>query len=252
MDAPESKWFHPDELAASEAAFRSADLDGIDTRNDFGSYKILRHGGSVLESQIDQHNDLDPLPKLFLLSRALPFPRVCKYLDIGCGVGRTLEAAVKLWPQAECWGVDVSADAVEYARRKVPEAHFLQMPFQSHSVLPQSFDVITAFEFYPFTRTGNLEFQEGILRALVRALAPGGLLAVYHAAGNPESLDVNIAELRQRNLDLTITRYELPHPRIYKWVRSRFIAKMLTRVASVLLRREVSKHCFCIGVDVPM
>lgn len=43
-------------------------------------------------------------------------------LEIGCGTGRNLIAAGRAWPQARLYGVDISAEMLDTARRTVKKA----------------------------------------------------------------------------------------------------------------------------------
>ena len=155
--------------------------------------------GSLKGSQIELHNDLRPFSKLFMLKRlVLKDLDIRAYLDVGCGIGATVAAARKMWPAARACGIDVSMDAVKHARETVPGADFICMAIDTETEFPDRFDLITAFEFYPFTRTSDVQFQSGILRTLSRGLAPGGTLLIRHYGGNSESMDVNIGVLTGR------------------------------------------------------
>jgi SAM-dependent methyltransferase len=65
-------------------------------------------------------------------------------LDIGCGTGYGTAELAKHASAAV--GIDVAADALDYARLHYPNAHFEQAPASALPFPGQSFDLITAFE----------------------------------------------------------------------------------------------------------
>ncbi len=59
----------------------------------------------------------------YALSRHIEQPE--SLLDIGCGVGHTIEYLSKRWPDTEYTGIDLSDVAIEVAKEKVPTADFI-------------------------------------------------------------------------------------------------------------------------------
>ena len=45
-------------------------------------------------------------------------------LDIGCGNGHTLEYFIKRWPDVYYSGLDISNEAIQLAKRRVPQAYY--------------------------------------------------------------------------------------------------------------------------------
>jgi SAM-dependent methyltransferase len=62
-------------------------------------------------------------------------------LDIGCGTGRHLEALAKT--VTECWGTDLLASNIAYARASRPHLRFVQADMRTLR-LDRTFDVITS------------------------------------------------------------------------------------------------------------
>ncbi|HYZ48019.1 MAG TPA: class I SAM-dependent methyltransferase [Sphingomonas sp.] len=56
------------------------------------------------------------------LIRELAPPAGGSVLEVGCGTARNLIAAAKAWPQARCFGFDISAAMLETARASVRKA----------------------------------------------------------------------------------------------------------------------------------
>jgi SAM-dependent methyltransferase len=66
-------------------------------------------------------------------------------LDVGCGSGENLAALAALG-RYELSGVDVSAEGIELARRRVPGAHLLQVLDVERHALPERFDLVMSIQ----------------------------------------------------------------------------------------------------------
>ena len=92
-----------------------------------------------------------------------------RILDLGCAFGTFLASLGPAWSRH---GLDVSAYAVEEARRRVPGALFAvspagEIPFEG------PFDVVTAFDVLE-----HVPDLRGTGQALLQRLAPGGALVL--------------------------------------------------------------------------
>lgn len=56
------------------------------------------------------------------LIRALNVPRDGSVLEVGCGTGRNLIAVARAWPEARCFGFDISRAMLETAQASVSRA----------------------------------------------------------------------------------------------------------------------------------
>ena len=94
-------------------------------------------------------------------------------LDVGCGTGIHLRYLARWY---DVTGLDASGPMLVVARRKLPDAHFVQGTMQSFR-LPRRFDVITCL----FSVIGYARSETDLGRTLAnfaRHLAPGGIVLV--------------------------------------------------------------------------
>jgi SAM-dependent methyltransferase len=107
---------------------------------------------------------------------------VPRYLDFACGTGRATATVAPLAHKAV--GVDISPSMLQVAGEKVPGATFHHADLTQEDPDLGSFDLITSFRFF-----GNAqdELREGVMRALVRRLLPGGYL-IINSHRNPHAL----------------------------------------------------------------
>ena len=74
-----------------------------------------------------QRHFYDVTRKHYLLGRdrmidGLAPPSNSRVLEIGCGTARNLVAAARAWPEAQFFGIDISAEMLDTARRVVGRA----------------------------------------------------------------------------------------------------------------------------------
>ncbi len=96
-------------------------------------------------------------------------------LDIACGTGY---GSAHLADKAQCvYGVDISAEAIEFARNTYPRGnvHFLQGSVEQIPLAEGSVDVVISFE--TIEHVGE-EQQHAFLKEVLRVLRPGGRLVV--------------------------------------------------------------------------
>jgi ubiquinone/menaquinone biosynthesis C-methylase UbiE len=90
-------------------------------------------------------------------------------LDVGCGTGRLLRAAARLWPGVRLIGVDPAEVMVSVARRLTPDAEFHVANAESLPLPDAVVDVaLSTISFH------HWEDQAGGLREVARVLRPGG------------------------------------------------------------------------------
>jgi SAM-dependent methyltransferase len=127
-----------------------------------------------------------------LLRKHLP-SRSINHLDFACGTGRIVEYLIHR--VSHTTGVDVSSSMLEVARKVAPAAELIEADLTQNDVLgDRSFDLITAFRFFP---NAEPPLRQAVLSALSRHLAPNGVL-IFNNHKNRNSLRARIVRLRGR------------------------------------------------------
>lgn len=125
-------------------------------------------GERVIPGEVNDNLWAEHIARYALACRYASGARV---LDIGCGSGYGTAELAK--PAAFAAGVDLSYDAVAYAREHYPQSYFLQASAQALPFADRSFDVLTAFEVIE-----HLSDWEILLTESRRILRPDGLFLV--------------------------------------------------------------------------
>jgi SAM-dependent methyltransferase len=113
-----------------------------------------------------------------LLHADTRYPAGARVLEAGCGVGAQTVTLVQRSPQAEFTCVDISADSLEQARRRIdasssPNVRFLQADIHALPFEAASFDhVFVCFVLEHLAR------PDDALRRLKQLLKPGGSITV--------------------------------------------------------------------------
>lgn len=124
------------------------------------------------------------------------------HLDFACGTGRILGHLAE--HVATATGVDVSTSMMELAREAAPGTELIEADLTQRDVLGErSFDLITAFRFFP---NAEPELRRGVFQVLARHLAPNGVL-VFNNHKNRNSVRGRISRLLGRQ----VTRGTMVH-----------------------------------------
>lgn len=148
-----------------------------------------------------------------------------KILDAGCGTGLL---AKKLGRLGNVWGIDISPEAVKFAKKrgvKVKRASVLKIPFQANT-----FDLVTSLDvIYHKQVKDNIALSE-----FYRVLKPGGIL-ILRVPANKWLRLVHDKEVHTRE---RYTHYELQK----KLLRAGFQIELLSFVNMVLLPLAILKQ----------
>ena len=116
-------------------------------------------------------------PSRDLIAR-LDGPPPLRILDLGCGSGLSTQALAETFPLSQIVGVDLSADMLDAAARRLPFVTFVQDDVATYDT--SGFDLVFANAVMQWV-PGHL----GVLRRIAQDLPPGGRLAVQ----SPDNLD---------------------------------------------------------------
>lgn len=129
----------------------------------------------------------------FLLGRETLMRRVAvcfspsRILEVGCGTGKNLAHLGRLFPQAHLWGLDLSADMLRVARKKLKgqakRLTLIQATYDRPMAEEPYFDLVVFSYALSMFNPG----WEQALAAASRDLAPGGAIAVvdFHDSNSP-------------------------------------------------------------------
>jgi trans-aconitate 2-methyltransferase len=109
-------------------------------------------------------------PRDLLAQVPLRKPRLV--VDLGCGPGNSTELLIERFPQSEIIGLDSSPDMLRKARERLPQRDFVEADIASWQPGPDT-DLIfsnAVLQWLPDNRS--------VMRRLLEALQPGGVLAV--------------------------------------------------------------------------
>jgi SAM-dependent methyltransferase len=218
-------WWSPEALAKREREVRAGTgEEADDLRNDFASYKALADGKDATASGLYMHNEVEPWRVNTVcrdygrivqnaLGRA---PR--SVADFGCGAGFTTDGLQRMWPAASVYGFDVSIDAVSFAQRQWPTCRFVAGAITPGASLEGGpFDVVLCQEFYPFTRTSQLESHREWLRLLAQNMTHDGVALIMVSAGTDGSINDTFAHLLS---EFSLQRVRVAAPRVARLLPS--------------------------------
>jgi SAM-dependent methyltransferase len=96
-------------------------------------------------------------------------------LDFACGTGRIAEIVVRALPDARLVGVDIAESMLAVARERIPSGEWLRADVSDLDsvVASGSFDLVTAFRFFP---NADPALRAAAVTALADTIRPGGFV----------------------------------------------------------------------------
>jgi SAM-dependent methyltransferase len=167
-------WFSPEKLEKAGRDFELANPESLTSGGDFVSYAKANRGEGLKNSGIESHNLLDSYPRVKLYSALLERNAHQKIADLGCGLGFTSGALAEIFGTDNVTGYEVSLDAVQYAEKRWPRLKFIAGAVDENARLQESYDLVVAQEFYPFTRTSDISIHVGYLITILQSVNRGG------------------------------------------------------------------------------
>ncbi|MGB3387472.1 MAG: class I SAM-dependent methyltransferase, partial [Pseudaminobacter sp.] len=148
----------------------------------------LDHGGLMDRVYRHQRHVYDATRRYYLLGRdsmiaGLKPPTSGSVLEIGCGTGRNLVKAARLYPQAMFHGIDISQKMLATAGKSVAAAG-LQGRIRLARADASRFDPVRVFHREAFDRifvsyaVSMIPGWQAVMREAVAHLAPGGELHI--------------------------------------------------------------------------
>lgn len=155
-----------------------------------------------------------------------------KILDVGCGRGELLHVAQRLgWA---CWGVDVSSQFVEIARRRFKLNNIIVGTLQEANLPEEFFDVVTLSSVLEF-----VDDPRSLVDEIYRVMKKGGIL--YLEDTNDDGLLFLVGDLALRLTGRKrTTRLYLEHPKYQRYgFTLRSIKKLLSNTGFKILDMRI-------------
>ena len=213
-----SEWWEPDVLANQEKELRKTfSANNFEHRGDFGSYKAIKEGVDLKDSNLHYHNLMQEKKLKQVLFDYVNLLNLenCKIpntiADLGCGAGFTTNTLKNVYLNSLVFGYEISHDAIFFAKNNFPTCIFKQKKIDPRFALDEiKFDLIICQEFYPFTRTKNFVKHIEWVKFLINNLNKDGIALITAPASNLESINSSYKTLKN---NFNLRKYTLPLPR---------------------------------------
>ena len=240
----EKDWWSIENLRREEERTREIDdIEELDSRGDLGSYRRVLLGDNFEDSMLNIHNEISPRGRISFCHSFLEISKkkAMNILDVGCGMGFTTEELAKFYHNSDVTGVDISEDAINYANRTHKSARFICEAVDPKKEKIGSFDLIFVFEFYPFTRTNNLDVHVSYLNYLISSLKKSGKLIIVQQWNNPESIYKNYKIIKNKLSKHKFRLINVPHQRVLNLITGIKLSQMIDYFLCLLLRKKTRK-----------
>jgi ubiquinone/menaquinone biosynthesis C-methylase UbiE len=126
-----------------------------------------------------------------------------RYLDFACGTGRiTSHIGGKT---AKSYGVDLSSNMLDVARKKCPDTEFILQDITNDPLDIEPVDLVTAFRFFGNAQNDLRKQALSVLSGLVK---PGGYL-VFNNHRNPISISNLLLKARGNDIDVDLSHKKM-------------------------------------------
>ena len=242
------EWWHPTSLEKQEKVIRDVDqiesLEKGANGGDFGSYRKVFLQNDFQNTHLGMHNDLNSQNKISFIDSLLPVDKrsITHILDVGCGMGFTTHELGKFYQNATILGVDISHDAIAFAKKKFQNQNFVQQAIEPTIPKLGNFDLIFCFEFYPFTRTNLEEIHCEYLNYFFSQLNSAGSLILHQKWNQIDSINSeNLYKLKQRFSDYNFDVKNIPHHKVIRYTKFKWISLFIDWGLRQILRKNHMK-----------
>lgn len=237
-------WFSPAKL---KKLGRDCELAGPETlvgNGDFSSYAKANRGGGLNKSGIENHNLVKPNFRVRMYFELLDRNAFLRVADLGCGLGFTCAALAEIFCPESVTGYEVSLDAVQYCEKHWPKIKFIADAIIENDRLSEEYDLIIAQEFYPFTRTSDIDVHMGYINTILHSTVKGGVALIGFAESTDNSILNNAEEIEPalKNLDVTMSLHYLPFDKVFGLVQNYKLALFFSK----LIHFATRKRRFCV------
>ena len=216
-------------------------VENRDGRNDFISYRMLYEGYSTEESGIKNHNmniesaylvcnEMMRVIESYVIKHKLSFePENMIVGDFGGGAGFLASALSKRFKKV--YSYDISEYAGKYGSANFFDVSFITQGINIGDNMKEGpFDIIIAYEFYPFTRTKEWSYGKDYIDTCLGNLSDGGILVIgLPIGGGINNLGNNWKKIRSNY------KYNCPSIEFMSY------CGVMRRINNIFLQRVVSK-----------
>lgn len=180
----DEKWILPENLIKGETRERelvnSGKIDGRSHISAYYAYKLGIDKNSIKHHAIlEDKTDRKYAAVLNLFLKKWNYKLEGNILDVGCGIGTVTNAIREYNPNGRTVGLDICKSAIDVAKERYDECEFYaQSADKLDNFENNYFDIMHSREFYPFTRTDDVDFHLRFLKHFHKKLKPNGVLVL--------------------------------------------------------------------------
>ena len=240
-------WWTVEKLKIQERHISTIDsIENLGGSNggDFGSYRKVLKGIDINETDLRMHNDLNSKNKIRFIHKLISInkDKILDVLDVGCGMGFTTHELGKFYSKSVAVGVDISNDAISYAKKKFVSERFICQAVDPNNPHLGLWDLIFCFEFYPFSRTESLQIHKEYLRYFLTQLKNGGKLILHQKWGQKDSINrENISTIVRELSGYTFDISNVPHYKIINVFKFNYPSLLIDKFLRFLLNKDPMK-----------
>ena len=240
----EKDWWKVENLIEHEKEVTKVNnLSEMDKEGDFGSYRKVLKGEKIESTSLASHNDLNPRQKIRTLNKFMSLDNnlVLDILDVGCGMGFTSYELSKFYKSSNVTGIDISSDAITYAKERFENVKFICGGVEPAKPLMDQYDLIFCFEFYPFTRTNSLHVHKEYLNFFLSHLKDHGRLVISLTWENDLSIYKNFDDIKRELQKYKFDLFTIPSSSLLSFLGNNHLTFFADKVLRLVLKKNQTK-----------